>query len=587
MNGRGFDTVGTRLPGQQQWCDDVRRANTTGGAAGPLSEARMTWLRTADGRHVLARVDEPVSGSARGALVVVPSFGRESTVPFRRLRALAVRAADAGYVTLSPSLGGDGESQGVASGADLLATWSAELDAAIEAAAEAVPGRPVNVVGWRLGGALAYAQVAASPPNPLVSGEVLMWEPVSGASFIRQHQNLRRFASPVAPVSEGVELCGVHLSPEQARSLGALKVPRSLPPGVPASIVRESDPRAVLQLTLGSPHFVKVHAADVDGLVARLRGGETAPFEPVPDVRSATWVEPGVGEITETVVLVGTDRLPGVITGSPGVAPTCAVLFTAIGAELRTGPGATWTRAARECAPDGVVSLRMDRRHLGEDTDVTDPHEPYPYTEQSVRDVVAAAHHLRASIGTPVLGVGACSGGWSLLRGTADGVFTAVLAINPIHWDPDPANYDDDFYQRTYQAEGAFAETISAAAGPDAEGGTSRPGWRMRIDPALHRLARRFPRLRGLLRGDRRTDRVPALLRLVPAETDAVLAMGPGEAAVFRAKGGSGHMAVARNAAHTRLVVDPCIDHSLFAAAGRDMIRRLLRDEIVERASSP
>lgn len=590
MNGHSSQSVESPAAGRAQVHDGVRRANSTVDAVDPLSWSRTTWLRTPGGRQVLVRVDEPVSGRARGALVIVPSIARESTVPFRRIRALAIRAADAGFVTLSLSLGGDGESQGLGFDDDLVRVWSDEVAATIEAAAEACPELPVNLVGWRLGGALAYAQIASDPPNPLVNGSVLLWEPASGTSFLRQHQNLRRFASTVTPLPHGVEVCGMHFTSDQARSLAALKVPRSLPDGSAFTVVREENPRDVMRLTLGSPHFVEVDVRLADSFVDRLRSGPSREYVPVPHVPEATWTEPGAGEVRETQVLVGEHRLPGVLTRSPGIGCTSAVVFTAIGAELRAGPGGTWTRAARELAPEGVVSLRMDRRYLGEDIDITMSREPYPYTEQSVRDVEEAADYLGAVAEASVTGVGACSGGWSLLRASAEGGFASVLAINPIHWDPDPRNYDEDFYERTYQAEGAFAQTLSVAASRDDEESPHpppRPGWQMRIDPLLHRLARRFPRLRGFVRGDRRSDRVPALLELVPADTEAILAMGPGEAAVFRAKGGPGYIAKPRNAAHTRLIVDPAVDHSLFSAGSRNAVCELLRDQVAPRTTAP
>lgn len=564
----------------------IGRPNTTRGLEGPLSTARMTWLTTRAGRHVFTRVDEPVGGSAIGALVVVPSLGRETTVPFRRLRALAVRAADAGYVVLSPSLAGDGESEDAPPEADLVEEWAAEVEAALAAAAAAVPGRPVNVVGWRLGAALAHRHEQAARSGAAVtpvSGAVILWEPVAGSSFLRQHQNLRRFASPVALAADGVELCGTFLTRAHAASVQALTVPRREPEGASFRIVRERDPKAVLQLTLGSPHFVEVALAGTDEMVAGLTSGEFAPYVPVPEHLDASWRDEQGRLVVETLVEVGAHRLPGVLTRSPEMPAQRGVLYTAIGSELRAGPGGTWTRSARELAPEGVVGLRMDRRTLGEDTDVTQPAEPYPYTEASVEDVRAGADYLRSHALEGVFGVGACSGAWSILRGAEDDRFTAVIAVNPVHWDPDPDHYDEAFYERTYRSEGAFAQVLeSAGAEPAAEGEDApHTGWRLRVDPYLHRLARKYPRLRGFLRGDRATDRVAYLLEPVASSATVALAMGPGEEAVFRAKGGPVFLAATDHRDRFRVEVDEGIDHSLFSLRSRETVRTLTRELVL------
>ncbi|MBO3129870.1 hypothetical protein [Dermatophilus congolensis] len=576
----------------------VIRENGVGDDGRVSSTSRLTWLTTTSGRPVLARVDEPAGGQARGAVVVVPSVGRETTVPFRRLRALAVRAADAGFVAVSLFLGGDGESPDVPADLDLVSVWGEEVEAAVAAAGAAVPDRPVSVVGWRLGGALAFAHVqavAAAEEGVVVTpvtGSVVLWEPVSGASFLRQHQNLRKFASPVEVVDEGVELCGYHFSEGHAASLKGLKAPRRAGEGDVFEIVREPDPKAVLQLTLGSPHFVQTRVEDADALVGRLASGVEGPFMPVPQVRDARWEDASGRVVEESIVLVGPDLLPGVLTSSPEAGVHGAVLYTAIGSELRAGPGNAWTAAARALAPHGVLGLRMDRRELGETTDVRYPGEPFPYTETSVEDVLHGAAWLRQRGGVDVFGVGACSGAWSVLRAAAsEGAFNGVVAVNPVHWDPDSSNYDEAFYAKTYRSEGAFSQVLSAAGdgaeeeddAQSSDTASSRGGMRMWFHEFLHDMAIRFPRLRGLLRGDRRTDRVAALLTPVDRRTVTVLALGLSEAAVFRAKGGPMFMRTPRLDGRFRLQVDERIDHSLFAQTSRQVVFDAVQSLLVER----
>src|SRR4051812_23332430 len=76
----------------------------------------------------------PISGPAAIAIVIVPPFGYEAVSAHRSLRALAIRAAEAGLDAWRIDLDGTGDSAGDDRDPDRVAAWTATIAAAIEAA---------------------------------------------------------------------------------------------------------------------------------------------------------------------------------------------------------------------------------------------------------------------------------------------------------------------------------------------------------------------------------------------------------------------------------------------------------------------
>ncbi|MCA0438465.1 MAG: hypothetical protein LCH98_18700 [Actinobacteria bacterium] len=555
-----------------------------------------TWLPTAP---IAVRIDRPADGLAAGAVLVLPPFGHERVVGLRTARVLAMQAARAGFVAVSPDLPGDGDSpatsaqlvvtaqpvaaaQPAATPEPFAAAWPAAVAAALAYARAMVPGRLVHAVGLRLGACL----VAGLPAQP---GELrVLWEPVTGRAATRRLRGLRRHSVPVPVVEDGIELASRHLSTAELRALEALTLPDTDAPdtGTPGHLVRrEVDRRVANRIATTTPYAARVPQDAIREIVAGLPLGPAAPIEAVP-LRATATVADGV---RETLLVLGPRRVRAVLTQAdvpphdarPHDAPPTprAVLaFTAMGSEFATGPADLWAREARRLAPYGVVSIRADRTGLGDAINPDDPYQAAPYTDAAAADcaeLLAMAQTVAA--GAPVIGVGVCAGPWCLLRAAEVAPPTAVLAFNQVHFAPEESYFDDQFYRRwngtdarrdaPFEPAPAGASLVPASLVPESPTGGR---WR-----ALRRTAlERWPSLAVLRHPHEARDRVGRLLARVPSGVDVTFVSGPWESRFFEAKGGTSHLV--QRGGRIRLTVEPNLDHSLVSETARRLASRHL-----------
>lgn len=532
----------------------------------------FSWLKSGPETTIAVRVDRPGAGLACGALVIAPPFGREYVAAFRTLRALAAAAVRAGLVVVSPTYSGQGDSHPLPAGADLATTWVSDLSAATGLAAQLSAGGPVHVVGLRLA-----AAVVCGLPAPATGERHLLWEPISGAAFLRQQRNLRKFAVAQPPVPELTEIYGGALSPEQDASLRGLLVSEPLPG---RTVRKESDREVARKITNPALHFAEVPLESIAEIVSGLPLGEPRRlprWSPVP----ASTVPGPTGPVVEEFVEVGPHRLHGVLAKAPESRPALAVVLTAMGVELANGPADLWVGTARGIAASGAVMvLRADRRGIGEDVDVHRRREPAAYVETSAVDVAEAAREAVALGAQRVLGVGVCAGAWCMLKASAAVPELDVLSVNSVHWNPDEAFYDAAFYDRFHGTESQLVRTLTETDAPH-----PRPGpiafARFTLVGARKRVAYRWPRLLARLKGRPVPARVGALLRLVPAQSRLILLMGRTEHELFEAQ--AGRRAVAhRRRGGTRVLVDPEIDHNLLSVRARSKVESVIADWVSE-----
>jgi uncharacterized protein len=141
-----------------------------------------------DGRELAGIVHTP-EGPAQCAVVIVHPFAEEKKFSHRVLVELARELASRGVATLRFDLSGEGDSSGKSEDATLSA-WIEDIAAAREELARRVEGKPVGLMGLRLGATLALASAAAEmgtvPQQPRgQSPFLLLWEPIlSGAKYI-------------------------------------------------------------------------------------------------------------------------------------------------------------------------------------------------------------------------------------------------------------------------------------------------------------------------------------------------------------------------------------------------------------------
>lgn len=573
----------------------------------------LTWLPVGD-RWISVRVDEPDDRLARGALIIAPSFDREAVVSFRTTRALAAQAREAGLLAYTFSWSGDGDSPlaGGAAADDLAGAWEADLAAVVTHARSLVgPQAPIHIVGLRLGAAV----LARLPREQSGPGQRIYWEPISGSAFVRNHALIRSSSVPVPVREPGVELDGAHLTPAQVASVRSLTAPKRTDLSTDEAIRTESDRRTGMRLVLGAPYFAHVPLAVLGEIVATLPLDPARPlptWQPQSVATGSVRGADGAGvAITETLLELGPKKLPAIRTQSCDQSPQVAVLFTAMGAEVKAGPGSAWARFARDLAARGVVSLRADRGGIGDDADPRLSPEPRPYTQEAIDDVAVAVRDL-AGTGLPVLGVGVCAGAWALMRAAGPGYeapLTELFGINTVHWHPDPDVYTEAFYAH-YHGQEAADRSAPARSGDDADDAEDSSdsdddgaetvaaraplSLRERVgagkarakDYLFTELAIRYPRLRSALRHDVPLDLADPMLRQVPASLILTLLYGPHDHRIWLGKGGRRSLRRARRrGVSLRVVRDADVDHSVFAQRAQHATLRLLRERTAELAA--
>lgn len=580
---------------------DTDTHDLTASSRGWRSRRRLGWIDS-DGRALAVRVDLP-AGPTVGALVVSPPVGREAVVAIRTTTALALAAAEAGFVAFTYSPSGEGDSADLRAADDLAQAWSDDLAAVVAAArAHVGPEAPVHVVGLRVGACLLDGLGDTGP------GSRLAWEPVSGRSYLRTHGIIRRDSVEVPEVEDGTEVEGVRYTAAQAASLARLRAPRRGP-----GVLLEDDRRSALRIALGAPYFAHVPMESIRPIVEGFERGDESPTVPWRGERTAQILLDDGTPVTERRTTLGT--LPVVVTTCPGVPLRLGATYTAMGSEIKAGPGRLWADAARRLAPHGVISVRADRSAIGDDTGPAQLEEPRPYTDACVADVAAPAAYLRR-FGLPVVGVGVCAGGWSLLRAAREGVFDEVVAVNPVHWNPREEVFDEAFYRHYHGGDAPAAPPApgspgsrDAADAADPSAGTTsgtshaerspralvraaveaaearRPGTEQQLrdlaERASKEIAIRHPRVRSALRPDVPLDLVSMLLRPLQAPLRVTLLFGAEEYRIFCGKGGRRAAAAARRrGVDVDVRHDPVCDHSLFSQAGRDHTLALLLERL-------
>lgn len=570
------------------------------------------------GEALAVHVHRPSEGPVRAAIVLAPPVGREQVISYRTLRVLAIRAAArAGAVVLRPSWSGVGESTGRLP-ADPAGAWHEDLLRLIAAAREAAPGAAVSVIGLRLGAAVA----AGALQHPEAAERTVLWEPVDGRRFVREHRALRRMSEGLPP-AEGIELPGLSLSAEQAASLAALRLPsdQALHGRGDVSILR-----AAAQDRVGAERMYAVASRDarvplevLDRVIAlavpsseertaqRSSAGASGSERhhaqtataPAPELAwPRHWDSPlrdGLLAVRSEFVTIGPHRLPGVLTRpEPGQAPeaqasrpssgaawgrdggpssghAAGLLLIAADAEPMDGPTGLWARMARELAGQGMTVLRAERRGIGEAGDPSCLREPMPYTEEAVEDVNRSAAWLRRRVDGPVAASGLCSGAWMALRCAAE--LDLVILINNIAWSP-----EGGYYWRYYR-DGAMQRLLGGRErlSRDPEGRRARLKERLKAMRAA--VLRRAPL--WLLEAAARTGQVQSVSQMFrdsSAMPPVDLHLGDGDRETFDMAGGLRQVsALRRRGFCLRVMFLGEADHALLADTSRQRAAAALR----------
>ncbi|MDR7374235.1 dienelactone hydrolase [Kocuria rhizophila] len=518
---------------------------------------------TGDDHTIHAWVHGPQSGQVRGAVVVAPALAREEVVSHRSMRLVAARAAQAGWLVVRMAWSGTSESGERPPGSDPVQVWHRDLAVAYGAARELVgPELPVHGIGLRIG-----ASVLATSGLPFEKR--LLWEPVSGAVYMRQYTGLRRASGLDLPpeVDSGVEIGGAHFTGEEAAAIRALPDPRKLAtPGLEP--VREED-RAVAKKLYGvAAIYAKSSPEAIASLVARLDGpqedaserADVSSWQPRTTARFHV-AEFGV-DVVEELLELGEDLLPASYTHPVGRDGTGvgAVLLAPPSADPKDGPTGLWTVQARRLAARGVPAIRVERHHCGDAAGLDELKDINPYTGQGVADLDLGAAWLKERTGEEITGVGLCVGGWLVAMAPPTSAMTSRVVLNNVAWRAGETYYDKLY--RNWDVDAVLEQLRTMA---DVEVNAS---WRTR---AKNRVRRRMPYPVWLALGRRNIPNVPeVVMEYASRSAEVLFCFGPEDGLLFRQERGEEGLArLTRQGRRIRVAQVPALDHSLQACASR------------------
>lgn len=518
-----------------------------------------TFLPATD-RVIHAWIHGPATGRARGAVVLAPALAREEVVSHRSMRLVAARAAEAGWVVVRLAWSGTSESGERPADSDAVRTWEDDL-AVGYAAARQIVGReaPVHAIGLRIGAAVLAA--SAVPFEQRV-----LWEPVGGASFMRQHTGLRHVSGLILPpeVPDGVEIGGAHFTHAEAEAVRALPDPRrERAPGL--EVVREQDRRIAKKLYGVASIYAKACPEAIAALVARLRGGtesrvDVSGWQPQRSARLHL-AEFGV-DVVEELLELGEDGLPASYTHPVGNHGTGAgaVVLAPSSAEPKDGPTGLWTVAARRLAARGIPALRVERHHCGDGAGLDEVKDVNPYTLQGVADIELGARWLSRRTREEITGAGLCVGGWLVAMAAPDSVMRRRVILNNVAWRPAQGYYDRLY--RDWDVDAVLEQLRTMA---DVE---LAVGWRTRLK---NRVRRRMPYPVWLALGRRSIPNVPeVVMEYASRAAETSFVFGPEDGLLFvQERGEQGLRRLQRRGRRVRAVHLTTLDHSLHAHASR------------------
>jgi len=417
-------------------------------------------------RPLAGRLHE-TAGPVLGAAVLCNPWGYEENCSFATYQLLARRLAESGIETLRFDYDGCGNSWGDSSDPQRLARWVASCGQAI-AFMSSRTGRPVNVVGLRMGAALAA--LASARYN--IDGAVF-WDPVvNGRRYLRALRAMTMMGVDAAPdpTNPGsLVAIGHFLSPATVDEIGRLDLQTLVECRIGSALIVSrpgaAEPKRLLKAlaTCGVAGSLEEHpgtdklmdcAAEqsviphdiVERIVAWLRersSGNALRKALLP--ASATLLAPAPHAWTEEHVSIGPLGLAGVLTMPQHKLSAGVVVMVNNGVARSIGPARAWVEWARTWAALGISSLRLDLSGLGDSGSHPLQRANDQYPIQAIADFEAVAEELHRRGLTPVVAVGLCSGAFlSLDAAAARAGLSGVVAINSqLFHLPDPPGSAD------------------------------------------------------------------------------------------------------------------------------------------------
>lgn len=546
---------------------------TTHGEAG--------WI-TDNGRSIYAWTHRPENNESKGTVVIAPPLGREQVVSYRTLRVLAMMLAEQGWVAIRFAWSGTGESEDQplephdAGLSWIVENWLEDLSAVIDFAQRVGGHDKVHAVGLRMGAAL----LAESDSSRL--GARLLWEPVGGSMFLRQHSTLRRLGLPDGPepMPELTELGGLSLTAAQSNAVGRVSDPAALGDKLPAgsTIVKEADPKVAKKVYAAVSLWATTPPDSLQDLIERLPQAPLATLPHWTPKMVATLRVPGFSEpVVEEIVLVGPDEVPAVYTSPVGEIRGPAAQFAAASAEPKDGATSLWVQAARRLAAKGIPAMRFERTGCGDLGHRDDLMDPNPYTAEAIRDSVNTAWWLLERTGRPATGIGLCAGAWLMAVTSDQAPLDRVVMINNVAW-----REQLGFYEQVY---GNMVPAAGVAALRDMESVVSKPGFKTRVKEALRE---RGPYALWLALGRAGKVNAPEVVMEIGSRSaELLMYFCPEDSEMFAKDHGQAGLRRLRRAGRTVEVhQDLQLDHALLAEKSRRNALEIIEDAMLERTTA-
>ncbi len=407
---------------------------------GPADRALFGWLCT------------PGDGTASLGVLLCPPVGEEEHNAHETFRELAHALAREGVASLRLDYHGTGDSLGRWDDPGRVEAWTTSVADGLEALRAAGVAR-VALAGMRVGAALA---VAAARRDGLDLRALVLWDPCSGRSMLREGQ-ARRPGS--GPVPEGAaDTPGYLYAAEAVADMQALDPAAGDPadPGAPVAdvlvLVREDRPaprglrsryrgaHVTWRSCSGQADLLDVPVTEntvpreaLDDVVAWLveRAGPSVPVRPVLRAELPAGAPGRADGLTERVVTLGGARLFGILSepAEPTRAPL--VVLVNVANDRHVGPGRRWVDASRAWGALGFRVLRLDQSGTGDSPCGEGQRFGVLYAREWLADLPdALASAPRA--GQPLAVVGVCSGAYSAMEAAFHAPVDVVYAVNVI-----------------------------------------------------------------------------------------------------------------------------------------------------------
>ena len=398
---------------------------------------------------------------AEKAVILCPPTGHEYVHTHRTYCRLAEHLAMSGIEVIRLDYPGTGDSSGGLLQSGLLQTWLNVIEELVRYCQSELQLNDITLVGFRLGGNLAL-----EVSRRLGGGRTILVEPiVSGRRYRREITATAKLADSQGQSQGLVEAGGFIYSSEALDFIESLNLDEQsleLLPKVDCFVGRAKKTHRKLELLvnfslhefegyedmMAEPQYTRVPQPFIEQLVVSVleHDGQIPSDEPF-----SGKIKNGLeGEHFRESALVDDLGQIGVLTAPAELTnPSKIVLLINSGSVHHVGPNRLYVELARALSQQGIMSVRLDLKNLGDSAFSGCDHENHCYAPTAVSNAVNFIRYLnRQYPAVPVSVAGICSGAHHAFHSALDEIveISQVLIINPLtfYWQEGMSLYTPD-----------------------------------------------------------------------------------------------------------------------------------------------